>query len=129
MMSILPYGLFAFSVAMGGMAVASLIKSPEERTVRESFFYIYGAFIAYAVIALIGMLVLAYMYTTGSLSRMLMRTAVFGGLVDTLGGYEGPYVGAELLVPPAMVYARKTGYLPNLQNPQPKVRRHGRYNT
>jgi len=128
--SVLPYGLFAFSVVMGGMAAASLVKSPEERTGRESFLYINGAFMAYATIAFIGVLVLLYMYKSGLIIGFLARTAVAGGLIDLGSGYEVSYLGTQFGVPPALDYARKTGYLPpSLQNPQPKVRRHGRYNT
>jgi hypothetical protein len=135
------YGGFAFSVLMGGVAVASLIKSPEERWDRKSFWYNYGAFIFYAIIAAIGFFIVIQMYHSGKLAQYVAQGAVASGLGGVgLGAFS--YLGA-LATPFAVRQAREEGVLPSL-SPDPqgsasqqsggsqKSRRkvgHGRYNT
>jgi len=131
MIAAVPYVAFAFSVVMGGLAAASLVKSPEERWYRESYLYQYGAFIGYSILAAIGLLALAYMYHSGILVSLLTRTVVGGGIADIIGSGSAGYLGAEALVPHALNYAR--GGTPGAtQGTTQKSRRqvgHGRYHT
>jgi glutamine amidotransferase-like uncharacterized protein len=54
---------------MIGIAVWSLVKSPEERSNRQSFLYNYGAFIAYMILAFIGILAFIEYYRTNEIIK------------------------------------------------------------
>jgi hypothetical protein len=67
---ILHYWLAAFTIAMLGLAAWTLLNSPDERWKRQSFFYNYGAFIAYLILALMGILALLELYRTSGVFRL-----------------------------------------------------------
>ena len=67
---ILFYWVTAFTTAMLGLASWTFLNSPDERWKRESFFYNYGAFIAYLILAFIGILVIVEMYRKSSVFRL-----------------------------------------------------------
>jgi len=131
----IPYAVLLYSCVMGGAAVWSLWKTPDERQGRESFLYNYGAFFFYVILGLIGVAVLFSMYQSGALTTIATRTAIGVGL----GGFLGPmgaYIFAKGATPLAVGTARSTGYLPDLATTAAvaarKSRRqigHGRYNT
>jgi len=130
----IPYVVLAFVVLMGGMACVSLVQSSEERWRREGFFYKYGAFFFYAILAVIGIFVLMGMYQSGSLTGLVAVTTAGGGL-STLFGSEAAAL-SRIIAPLAVGEAREGGFLEKLPTPaaanQQKYRRqvgHGRYHT
>jgi hypothetical protein len=132
MNAVFPYVVFAFVVIMGGMASASLVQSSEERWMRKGFFYKYGAFLFYAILAVIGVFVLINMYQSGSLTGFVIGTVTGTGL-SVVGG-KSAAVLARLLTPLGVHEARAEGYLeklpvaPNEQKNRRQVG-HGRYHT
>lgn len=128
----IPYVILAFVVIMGGMASASLVQSSEERWMRKGFFYKYGAFLFYAILAIIGIFVLIRMYQSGSLAGLVIGTVTGNGLSAAGGKFLAPL--AKVITPLAVDGARKAGYLGELPTaaPEHKYRRqvgHGRYHT
>ena len=127
----IPYAVLLYSCVMGGAAVWSLWKTPDERQGRESFLYNYGAFFFYAILGLIGVAVLFSMYQSGTLTTVATRTAIGVGL----GGFLGPmgaYIFAKGATPLVVDTTRRAGILPDLTPAARKSRRqigHGRYNT
>lgn len=75
---ILQYWLGAFTITMIGLAAWTLLNSPDERWKRQSFFYNYGAFIAYLILALIGVLAILEVYRTSGFFRLGVFAAMSG---------------------------------------------------
>ena len=142
MTNALPYVVFAFAVAMGGMAAYSMLKSPEERWYRESFLYNYGIVFAYGILSIIGLLIMYQMYVSGVLVNMTAVTVLDPGFKDFLGPYVG-YVGARIAAKHVTEHVRDSGILPQFGGPpteapqeQPSAQKqyrrqigHGRYHT
>jgi len=123
-----PYVAFAFSVGMGGMAAASLVKSPEERHDRESFLYNYGAFIGYAVLSVIGLLVLLHLYQSGALGGMVTKSLLGVGFSDLGGPYAG-YLAAQATTEPLLKTMRNGLFGPPVAPNSRRQVGHGRYHT
>lgn len=128
----IPYVVLAFTVITGGLAFASLVRSSEERWKRQSFFYNYGTFFFYAILAVIGVFVLTGMYHSGALTGFVVATAAGGGASALWG--RGSAVLPKILSPLAVAGAREEGWLEKLPAtvPEQKYRRqvgHGRYHT
>ena len=75
---ILLYWLAAFTIAMLGLAAWTFLNSPDERWKRQSFFYNYGAFIAYLILAFVGVLAMLEVYQKSGLFRMGVFAAMSG---------------------------------------------------
>ena len=132
MNAVIPYVVLAFTVIMGGLACASLVQSSEERWNRQSFFYKYGTFLFYSILAVIGVFVLIGMYYSGGLPGFVLAVASGGGASALWG--SGTAVLPRILTPFAVEEARAEGLLEKLPAaaPEQKYRRqvgHGRYHT
>lgn len=133
------YFICAFSVAAIGLACASLLNSPEERWNRESFFYNYGAFIAYLIIALIGIVTCVELYRTDYISQFSMETLLGGAAYSAGVGplFTATYWGltgkaAEVVMAPAPTTTATPPSAAKATVAQRKPRReigYGRYHT
>ena len=83
------YLLCGFTILMIGFAAWSLINSPEERWNRESFFYNYGAFFAYAILAVLGILASIEYYRTNAFFRLGAHSFLGGPFVAM--GFGSPH--------------------------------------
>jgi hypothetical protein len=129
------YFICAFSVAAIGLACASLLNSPEERWNRESFFYNYGAFIAYLIIALIGIVTCVELYRTDYISQFSMETLLGGAAYSAGVGplFTATYWGltgkaAEVVMTPAPTAATTTTTAVAQRKPRREIG-YGRYHT
>jgi len=90
---ILVYWLLAFTITMLGLAAWTLLNSPDERWKRQSFFYNYGAFIAYLMLALIGILSIIELYRKSGFFRLGAFAAMSGPAAALgLGSFYDAYL-------------------------------------